>query len=148
MKEGVNIRALRDLYIDYDKELCSLPGMIFDEKRTRSYATGMVLRKDMDWNLIVKEGEAIGFLIIKANENGYDYYVVDTYIKPEYRNQGIMTSHVLKTFEGFRGKTIGLTIIQNNYLGMSFWRSIFKKLGYIPEISFGGGFIELKFQME
>ena len=122
--------------------------MILDEKRISSYATSMVLRTDIDWNLIVKEGESIGFLMIKANEHGYDYYVVDTYIKPEYRNQGIMTSHVLKTFEDFRGKTIGLSVIQSNFLGMKFWRSIFKKLGYIPEISLDGGFIELKFQME
>lgn len=148
MKEGINISDLRDLYIDYNRELCSLPGMILDEKRISSYATGMILRTDIDWNLIVKEGEAIGFLMIKANENGYDYYVVDTYLKPKYRKQGIMTSHVLKTFEGFRGKTIGLTIIQSNFLGISFWQSIFKKLGYIPEMSFDGGFIELKFQME
>lgn len=148
MKEGINISDLRDLYIDYSRELCSLPGMILDEKRISSYATSMILRTDIDWNLIVKEGEAIGFLMIKANENGYDYYVVDTYLKPKYRKQGIMTSHVLKTFEGFRGKTIGLTIIQSNFLGISFWQSIFKKLGYIPEMSFGGGFIELKFQME
>lgn len=148
MIEGFATSVLRDLYIDYDSELCQLPGMIYDKQRISSWATGMVLRNDIKWNVIANEGEAIGFLITDSNEEVADVYVVDTYILPEYRRQGLMSAHVLKTFEEYKGKTIGLSVIQSNYSGMKFWRSIFKALKVIPELNIEGGFVNFVFKME
>ena len=81
------------------------------------------------------EPNPVGFLLIDHGYNCHpdaDYFIQETYVKPEYRNQGLMTTAVSKFIQE-HGGTYCLFILNNNKNAYQFWHNLFAKLNYKPK---------------
>lgn len=83
-----------------------------------------------EWIEIGKEG----FFIIGKNSNCYkkcDFYIIDTYVLPEYRRKHLASTAIRKYINTHKGKYC-LEIINNNFVAKAFWLN-FGKLHTIKD---------------
>lgn len=122
------------MYLDYKYELCAMDGLdglrsseeayLLDVKATK-------LRPDiLQWIPIEVNHREVGFLLIARGEpyakHGEDYRIQETYVKPECRRQGLMTSAVKGFFRGHPGK-YSLEMMVNNPYACEFWHKLIGK---------------------
>ena len=60
-----------------------------------------------------------------------DFFIQESYIKPKFRKQGLMTATVSKFIKEHEG-VYCLFILNNNVNAYQFWHNIFPKLNYHP----------------
>lgn len=76
--------------------------------------------------------DMIGFWVLGAKGNCHpdaDYFIAESYIKPEYRREGIMSDRIsdwIKTYGGM----FCLFVLNNNEIAKKFWNKLFDDLGY------------------
>lgn len=106
-----------------------------NQTNTRQFfASRLITYEDTYWIDIWHSSKIIGFFIIGLKPNCHpcaDYYIQETYIKPEYRRQKIASNYIgnfMKTYKG----TYCLYIINNNYAAKQFWKNLFERAGYEP----------------
>lgn len=122
------------LYFDYKKELNDIIGA--DSGRATKDGCENDVKYahkafDVKW-IAIKDGkEEIGFIILAfgrnlergVNEPNVDYFIQDTYIRPEYRRKGIMSKEVNKLLDEYKG-IYGLYILYENKPAQAFWHKI------------------------
>ena len=90
--------------------------------------------EDSMWYFLYHKDEMVGFLIIGTGENCHpdaDFYIEEAYILPTYRNQGLMRDFI----QPFILKNKGIYcmfILKNHNKAISYWKHIFKEVGYQP----------------
>lgn len=102
------------------------------EKAVRKWFTEQINSNNIEWIDVRKNGTIVGFLIIGTGEECHrdaDYFIMQTYIKPEYRRQGIMKNVLERYFSAHKG-VYCLDIIKTNENAKKFWKSVFK--GFKP----------------
>ena len=139
----MNIKKIRKtLYKKYINELYKIEGLellnndkledLFYNLSNNPYMRWIDIYPDSHINNVSMYYEPIGFLIIGQYPECHpdaDYYIVDTYINPEYRRQHIMTEVLLDYIQTYGGKYC-LFITSRNNIAKSFWDSIFEKASY------------------
>lgn len=121
------------MYLEYKRELCAVSGL--EDLNTKEGAHNDVFyatsAHDAQW-IAVKDGnKEIGFIILGIGRNlerelgepKVDYFIQESYIKPEYRRKGIMTKAVNEMLENHKG-IMGLYILKNNKPALAFWHKI------------------------
>ena len=74
----------------------------------------------------------IGFLIIGESPECHpdtDYYIMDTYIRPDYRRKHIMSEVVIDYIKTFGGR-YSLFIASKNDTAKQFWQKVFERANY------------------
>lgn len=141
----MNIEKIRKtLYKTYINELYNIEGLeLLDDDKLEDWFYNLSNNPYMRWidiypdshiNNVSMYSEPIGFLIIGQYPECHpaaDYYIVDTYINPEYRRQNIMSEVLLDYIKTYGGKYC-LFITSRNDIAKSFWKSIFEKTDYQP----------------
>lgn len=70
--------------------------------------------------------DGVGFIVIGRGLKcppDYDYYIIDTYIKPENRRKGLVSKTIKKYMNEHKGKYC-LEIINANKAAKCFWKSV------------------------
>lgn len=121
------------MYADYMRHIDALRGEVFDG--------GLCMRQfakiddgwcDVQWVPIKIKTQEIGFLTVYTHPNCHpdaDWYIEDSYIMPEYRNQGFMQKAVQKWVKEHPGKYC-LFIVDNNEPARHMWPAVFEKMKY------------------
>lgn len=112
-------------YTNYIKYLYSLRDEpITDEKIAEAFDTMLELEQENKAQIIDIEDK--GFFIIGTKDNchpGFDYYIINTYIKPEHRHQHIMQNTINDYIKNHPGSYM-LCILNNNTPAFTFWKTI------------------------
>lgn len=119
-------------YLDELTDIGGLPRKTEEEKQ--EYFSVMMREPNMDWKDIRVDGKIIGFLVTGTPPNCHpdaDYYLEETYIIPEYRKQGYMSSAASEFLETHPG-TYCLLIMDRNGYAIRFWQHRFTEAGYVP----------------
>lgn len=131
--QGTNMEDRVKMYLDYKHELCAVSGI--EDTNTKEGATHDVEyvaeALDAEWIAVKDWGKEIGFIILAFGRNlerdiscpKVDYFIQDTYIKPEYRHKGIMSKEVNNLLDKYKG-IFGLYILYNNKPAQAFWYKI------------------------
>lgn len=127
----------QDLYVAYRRELiCDIvQGEIELEPdyKSRSFVRLAVLNSDIyEWIDIVQGDELVGFLLICLAPNaciGCDLAIEAAYVKPEFREQGLMTKAVTE-YVTAHPSVWSLVVIRKNTYARKFWLNLFTNLGY------------------
>ncbi len=132
----MNLLEVRyDMFTSYLDELQTISEnpIISDEKK--QYLYDNITNYEFSWRVDVYDGDVvIGFFIIGTGENCHaaaDYYIQESYIKPEYRRKG----HMTRAISDFINRHVGvycLFILNNNQIGRVFWHVLFDRIGYVP----------------
>lgn len=124
-----------EMYLEYKRELCAVAGL--KDENTKEGAEHDVEYAcealDAEWHPVKEGDKEIGFIILgigrnltrNENEPKVDYFIQETYIKPEYRRKGIMTKEVEKLLDQHKG-IYGLYILSKNKPALAFWHTIIK----------------------
>ena len=79
----------------------------------------------------------VGFVVI-ANKRCiehchpyYDWFICQAYIKPEYRQKGLMTDAIMEFINERKG-LYGFDVFKKNEYANKFWKYLFKKINGIP----------------
>ena len=78
--------------------------------------------------------DIIGFWILGQNRNcnpDADYFIAETYIRPEYRREGIMSDRISDWIKTHGGKFC-LFVLSKNEVAKKFWKNVFDRCGYEP----------------
>lgn len=78
--------------------------------------------------------DIIGFWILGQNRNCHpdaDYFIAETYIRPEYRREGIMSDRISDWIKTYGGKFC-LFVLSKNEVAKKFWKNVFDRCGYEP----------------
>lgn len=117
---------------DYCKELRSmtgepLPNVIELHTQYISYIfdSRIVVKK------LYKDNKFVGFVIFeRVEDEPFKWYLMESYVMPEYRKQGIMADGVKDFCMEHKIKSLGyVTLNENNYAD-SYWKKILPKLGF------------------
>lgn len=78
--------------------------------------------------------DIIGFWILGQNGSCHpdaDYFIAETYIRPEYRREGIMSDRISDWIKTYGGKFC-LFVLSKNEVAKKFWKNVFDRCGYEP----------------
>lgn len=95
--------------------------------------------KKWKYKIIQKKNKHIGFVMWGdpadqlRNQFGYEIAIHEAYIKPEYRNKGIMTEQInyIVNHPMFFKKRVCLFVVDNNQTALKIWKSTFNRLNFI-----------------
>ena len=130
-----NIR--KQLYVTYMEELYTIEGLeLLSEHKLNEYFTDIIENPYLEWIDIYLPNlnEPVGFLVIAKYPECHpdaDYYIAETYIKPEYRRQNIMLTTVSNYIKNHTG-IYSLFIASKNDVAKKFWERVFKNVNYVP----------------
>lgn len=128
-----NAELRYQMYLEYMKHIQGLLGEIFDG--------GQCLRQfekldegwcNVQWVPVKLKSKEVGFFTVYQAPNCHpdcDFYIEDSYVIPEARNQGLMQKAVQKFITENPGKYC-LFIVDCNEPARHMWPAVFQKLGY------------------
>lgn len=129
------MRTRKQMFFQYLKELYSISGSPLLTREQQEQLYRQCFMDGAQWIDITNgKGQVIGFIIIATHPNCHpdaDWYIQETYIVPEYRNQGYMSRWVSKWLSEVQA-TICLFILNKNTCALRFWQHIFHKNNYVP----------------
>ena len=133
MNKNVDVCERLALFLAYAKEINEMAGWgykspadylaWFNEYLGRSYIT---------WHDIECGGKKVGFYIIGQAPECHpdaDYYIIQMYVKKEYRRRGLGKKAILDFISNHSGVYF-LEIITNNATAHLFWADVFMSCGY------------------
>lgn len=135
------------LYKNYTNEIFSIIGCNkrFTLEDSKNEIELINKNKDVQWNDIWHNGELSGFVIVgkgSACHPNADYFIIQTYIVPKFRRQGIGKQFMLEYIKNHPG-VYCLDIIDRNDIAHKFWSNVFSESNYsrivIPYIEHGEG---------
>lgn len=130
-----NAEVRYQMYLEYMKHIKGLLGELFDG--------GQCLRQfekldegwcNVQWVPVKLKSKEVGFFTVYQAPNCHpdcDFYIEDSYMMPEARNQGLMQKAVQKFVTENPGKYC-LFIVDCNEPARHMWPAAFQKLGYAP----------------
>ncbi len=86
-----------------------------------------------EWIDIEKDGKVVGFLIMSKAPDCHpqtDYFLNQTFVLPEYRKQGLMSSTLKKFIAKHPRKKYSVIILRKNKWARHFWQGFFLTQGY------------------
>lgn len=90
-------------------------------------------QKYTEWIDIYDDNDnLVGFLIMATQPICHpdaDYYIEESYIKPEHRNKGLMTKTVSEILDNKEG-TFCFYVLKENLAAKRFWERVFKEHDY------------------
>ena len=115
---------------DYCKELHSmtgepLPSVIELHTQYISYIfdSRIVVKK------LYKDCNFVGFVIFEKVENEpVEWYLMESYVMPEYRKQGVMARGVYEFIIDHHVKTIGYVTLNENDYANAYWKKLFNEM--------------------
>ena len=125
------------LFCEYLRELDQIVGQAPQTpSEDFAYYEEIISSDCTEWIDIWAYGERfpVGFLIVSREPNCHpdaDFFIQESYIKPKFRKQGLMTATVSKFIKEHEG-VYCLFILNNNVNAYQFWHNIFPKLNYHP----------------
>ncbi len=127
------------LYTEYMLELWAFTGDR-SEEMLKGWFNELYETEDIEFFQIKLDEipEPVGFLVIKnldekhRQATGSDKYICEAYIRPEYRNHGIMTKIINDRYIK-NGISISMHILKENRRAKIFWTDIFMKSSYTYE---------------
>lgn len=119
------------LYQQYLKELGEVRGFAFTESEEvqRGWCETYINTEGYKWiNIFNHEKEIVGFLILQTKKDPiYDsHWILEAYVLPDYRNQGLMTRHALDYIRRHPG-IYSYAYYSANHLAKQFWEHLFSK---------------------
>lgn len=75
------------------------------------------------------DGQTVGFIIVGVNTNKHiksDYYIQETYIKPQYRHKGYgrsMCNQIINMYPSM----VNMYILKKNDYAIKFWSAVYEK---------------------
>ena len=136
----------REMYLEYKQELCAIDDIIPTEKDDRNYLANYDWMQDhpevLEWVPITAEGTEVGFIIISNYgdldlmgdyDYRFDYFILDTYIEPAYRRQGLVEKALRELLDRKPG-TYGLYILKKNEPALNLWKKLWKTYPQTDEI--------------
>ena len=129
-----SLQRLWDEYNDYFENDCKCE-IYSKEKRKEALKSCLAYSK---YKLIQHGNKHIGFvmwgdpLYPHKYQFNYEITIFEAYIKPEYRNQGIMTQQIsyIVNHPIFSKKRVCLFVLDQNKIALSIWELLFKKLNF------------------
>lgn len=123
------------IFCEYLDELQTISGLSLRTSAEKKYLYDEIREYEFsNWVDIYKDDDVIGFFIIGTGENCHpsaDYYIQESYIKPEYRRQKYMTNAISDFVRKHEG-IYCLFILNENKIAKTFWSGLFERLGYKP----------------
>ena len=136
----------REMYLEYKQELCAIDDIIPTEKDDRNYLANYDWMQDhpevVEWVPITAEGTEVGFILISNYgdldimgdyDYRFDYFILDSYIEPAYRRQGLMEKALRELLDRKPG-TYGLYILKKNEPALNLWKKLWKTYPQTEEI--------------
>lgn len=136
----------REMYLEYKQELCAIDDIIPTEKDDRNYLANYDWMQDhpevVEWVPITTEGTEVGFILISNYgdldimgdyDYRFDYFILDSYIEPAYRRQGLVEKALRELLDRKPG-TYGLYILKNNEPALNLWKKLWKTYPQTDEI--------------
>lgn len=136
----------REMYLEYKQELCAIDDIIPTEKDDRNYLANYDWMQDhpevVEWVPITTEGTEVGFILISNYgdldimgdyDYRFDYFILDSYIEPAYRRQGLMEKALRELLDRKPG-TYGLYILKKNEPALNLWKKLWKTYPQTEEI--------------
>lgn len=125
----------RELYWDYLMELEIIKGEKWKEssEEMRGWCESFLTENHYDWIDIECNGIIVGFLIMAVEPDCHpdcDYFVCQSYVKPSYRHQGLMSEAVREYERIHSGTKYCMFILNKNRYAYKFWHNLFKEMGY------------------
>lgn len=136
-----------EMYLEYKQELCAITDKIPTNKDDRNYLKSYKFIAEhpevVEWVPIYSEdGHEAGFVLISLygdlDEVGdydyrFDYFILDSYVEPAYRRQGLM-KNMLKSILSERTGTFGVYILNKNEPALELWKNLWKTYPLTEEI--------------
>lgn len=136
----------REMYLEYKQELCAIDDIIPTEKDDRNYLANYDWMQDhpevVEWVPITAEGIEVGFILISNYgdldlmgdyDYRFDYFILDSYIEPAYRRQGLVEKALRELLDRKPG-TYGLYILKKNEPALNLWKKLWKTYPQTDEI--------------
>lgn len=136
----------REMYLEYKQELCAIDDIIPTEKDDRNYLANYDWMQDhpevVEWVSITAEGTEVGFILISNYgdldlmgdyDYRFDYFILDSYIEPAYRRQGLVEKALRELLDRKPG-TYGLYILKKNEPALNLWKKLWKTYPQTDEI--------------
>ena len=128
------------LFRDYLEELDTFrdKAVLWNKEENEAYCDECISSPKCSWNNIYdRDGEMAGFLIIGKEgimkHPDSDYSILEAYIAPHRRGKGLMEEAV-KTYVLTHPGIYSLLVIRGNKNALSFWQTLFKKIGGRPYV--------------
>ncbi len=129
------------LYLQYARELGNYTDSLKEEnlsdgdvlKRARRLLPGGEIGDCTEWIDIKKDGKIVGFLIMSTAPDCHpqtDYFLNQTFVLPEYRKQGLMSTTLKQFISEHPGKKYSIIIHRKNKWARTFWQAFFLTIGY------------------
>jgi predicted acetyltransferase len=123
------------MYAAYMRHIQSLMGELFDGGRCmRQFEKLDESWHDVQWVPVKLKTKEVGFFTVYQAPNCHpdtNYYIEDSFVIPEARNQGLMQKAIQKFVKDNPGKYC-LFILDNNEPAKHMWNAVFEGLGYQP----------------
>ncbi len=126
----------RELYWEYLQELEVIRGEKWEETEAerRTWADDYLTQSHHRWIDIRYMDQVVGFVIFSTAPECHpvcDYFLSQSYIKPEYRNKGLMTAVVTRFVKEHTGRYC-MILLKKNVYAKKYWHNLFTDLGYVP----------------
>ena len=129
-----------DMAWNYCKELYALTGEELPNKiELCSKYIGYMLDPNIIVKKIYKSGEFVGFIIFEnIQQEGvinppFDWFVMESYVMPEYRKQGLMGNALKEFCKDQKISNIGYVVLNENNYANRFWKHRFEEMGFSIE---------------
>jgi len=115
-----------DMFQNYNKELHDIDNRVEECDICDVYM--LFHQGDTEIFFLEKDAEILGFIIVGTGANKHkasEYYIQETYIKPEYRHKGYgrtMCDEVIKMYPNM----VNMYILRKNTYAQKFWSNVYK----------------------
>lgn len=137
----------REMYLEYKQELCAIDDIIPTAKDDRNYLANYKFIHDhpevVEWVPIYAEnGAEAGFILLSAfgdldimgdYDYRFDHFILDSYIEPPYRRQGLMEKALRELLARHTG-TFGVYVMKKNEPAQNLWKKLWKTYPLTDEI--------------
>lgn len=128
------LKERHDLYTEYMYELSKFFTKSVTPEEIEYGFNQQNNSPDIIWNDIFYEKKRVGFVILGINEMCHpdaDYFIVNTFVKQQYRRKHLASDTVTRFLQERPGKYC-LDIITRNFTAEQFWENTFHKNRYVP----------------
>ena len=129
-----NMRERKRLFKEYLAELAPFEHIQTSEQDFKEQWKDRSSRPFSEWHDIKAKGKTVGFVIMGWGDNCHpdaDFFVQDVYIRPEFRQQGLVRKFMENHFSKHPG-IYCLLILNENTIAKMVWTKLFTNAGFSP----------------
>ena len=129
VRKPIPLKDRLALYREYCQELKQYDKdpSPWDMKQAADYAESCIRGRGYEWLDIYQDNILCGFLILGYDlpVHGNGLYICEAYVKPDFRERGLMSDLVRNKLRSRKGK-IYLTIYDKNLYAQEFWGTLLR----------------------